>query len=725
MAEKIFIAQRDFSSGEVDANAKRRDDVDRVKAGARQMRNVRPRQTGALDVRPGRRAIAPAIGKRTELLRVSSAPDLYIEFSAGKVDIYDLTGALVATNTSASYLWTNTTLATIVWCVAENEIVMCYPGMQPQMAVWDGAAFTFQAYTFTVGFGVTQMPFFRFSVPGATMTYNSPATGSGVGLESSQPYFTVGMIGTTLSIIGQQCTITAVADSTHATVTVASRLPDGVTISVTSVAPFVVGQVAALATQTLKMEIQSIDSGGLTVSGVLLSAVALTGSYSADVLVSPLGTSDSSTVAAAATATTEQWQEQFMGALHGWPASCFFDNNRLGFCDFPQRPEAILWSGTGDYQNCWVDPLAAALQPDAGAKPNSAMLEFISAKPRVKYVVGWGDEFAFTDLGVYQIPISVNNPLKPGSVQFIPVGDGGCGHIHPMLGRDAILYVNAGLTRVSALLRTGSLTTPYILQDVTEFHGHLINNPVTLTISAGDGAYPERYAYLVNADGSVVVGKFTQDKQFVGWVPWSGPGTVQWMSAIGTRVLSNVLYGSIGLVELEDSSLYLDGVIAVNAVPTAMVKAGKGPCWPSASGTVTLMDGLLDMGEREVDADGNIVLISGDDLSSPTLVAGQIFQQTLEPFTPQAQNGPDVKQRQRRRRIARAMVTVQNGTAFTWGDRDIPAFLFNEPTDVAPPLRETTYSARTRGRDYDPRIILQKVRPGPLTVLEVGIEVTI
>lgn len=726
MAEKILTAQRDFSSGEVDANAKRRDDVERLKAGARQMLNWRGLESGAIEVRPGRSALAPTDGIRTELLRVSSAPDLWITFSTGKLTICDLTGTVIATNTSASYLWTDATIGQVSWCVAENNIVICYPGMQPQMAIWNGSAFTFQAYTFKTGLGVTMMPFFRFSVPGAALFYDVPAVGAGVTLGCDEDYFTNAMIGSTLSILGQQCTITAVAGPRSATVTVSTRLPDVMACVVASIAPFTVGQVAQFVDQNFKMEIRAIDPTTNTIAGTLLSAITMTVTSGVDTLVGPLGSSATSALNTISSGSTIQWQEEFMGPLRGWPASCFYDNNRLGFCDFPQRPDAILWSAVSDYQNCWVDSLAAGLQPAAGAEANSAMLEFISARPHVKYVAGWGDEFVFTDLGVYQIPISATNPLKPGSVQFIPVGDGGCASIRPALARDAILFVNAGLTRVSALLRTGSLTTPYILQDVTEYHSHLLNSPVALAVSTGDGEYPERYVYVTNSDGTVIVGKFTQDKQFVGWAPWSGRGLVRWVSSIGTRVLSCVYYGpQNGVIELEDSTLYLDGVIPVNNVPPAMVWAGHGPCWMYESATVTLMDGLLDMGERSVDASGNIILISGDDLSSPTLMAGAIFTQTLEPFVPQAQGGQDVKQRQRRRRIARAMVTVQNATAFTWGDRDIPAFLFNEATDVAPPLRETTYSARTRGRDFDPRITLEKARPGPLTVLEIGIEVTI
>jgi hypothetical protein len=43
---------------------------------------------------------------------------------------------------------------------------------------------------------------------------------------------------------------------------------------------------------------------------------------------------------------------------------------------------------------------------------------------------------------------------------------------------------------------------------------------------------------------------------------------------------------------------------------------------------------------------------------------------------------------------------------------------------VAPPLRNQTYTWRPTGRAYDPRVALVKDVPGPITVVEFGMEVT-
>jgi hypothetical protein len=59
------------------------------------------------------------------------------------------------------------------------------------------------------------------------------------------------------------------------------------------------------------------------------------------------------------------------------------------------------------------------------------------------------------------------------------------------------------------------------------------------------------------------------------------------------------------------------------------------------------------------------------------------------------------------------------------GTRRIPAYFIGDDATQPAPLREDTYSIRPRGRSYDPRNALMKDTPGPLTVLEYGIEVTV
>src|ERR1019366_4443585 len=104
MAARFINTQIDFSGGQIDEDAKRREDNKAAKTGARTMSNWRQRNTGTLDVRPGRNAFALAAAPRTERFRMSPAQELIIAFSTGALAITDTAGNAVASNASASYL---------------------------------------------------------------------------------------------------------------------------------------------------------------------------------------------------------------------------------------------------------------------------------------------------------------------------------------------------------------------------------------------------------------------------------------------------------------------------------------------------------------------------------------------------------------------------------------------------------------------------------------------
>ena len=137
------------------------------------------------------------------------------------------------------------------------------------------------------------------------------------------------------------------------------------------------------------------------------------------------------------------------------------------------------------------------------------------------------------------------------------------------------------------------------------------------------------------------------------------------------------------------------------------------------------MDGAIDYGTRNVDSTGHLLKNPEDDFSSATAVAGQPFTSTFSPFTPEAPLGQDVMQRQRLRRITRAVASVYNSSGFTFGGRTIPPFNFGDNPFAQPPLRETTYRTRPLGRAFDPSITLVKDNPGPLALVEFAMELTV
>jgi hypothetical protein len=724
---KILPAQVDFTGGQIAAEARRRDDLPLLRTGGRIMQNLRPRAIGTVRQRPGRRALFIATGPRVDAVRMTPSAEYKLVFSTGRVDITDSTGIVVASRANAAYLWTNETVSLISWTVVDYEITVCYPGMRPQKLIWNSATETwgFAAFAFTVRNGNVMAPFVRVSAIGATMT---PADFTGaVSLVCSADFFTSAMIGETLSLLGRQVRIDAVTDPRTATVTIAKRLPDCVQFELVKSAAFEVGEVAESVTTKLKIEVGEVVDG-VSVSGTLMSTLEWGGTTVADTLVSDDG-SAATTVINAVTPPLPilQWSEEFMNDRVGWPGKCFSINGRLGFCDFPQRPDAVLFSALSDQSTFWIDGGAAGFTSAAGASATSAILEYAPRKVRVKHCVGFGDVIVFTDGGVFQIPISVQNPLKPGSVEFRQINRDACSDIQPVAGQDAILYVNAGLSRVTAILATGAASRSYSSGDVTE-HCDLIVNPRALALASGDAKHPERMIYLVRGDGSVIAGRFVTsgDRFGVGWYPWPSEGLVSWVTLATNDVLFTTGYGDNYVVEVQDDDALVDGAISVNSPPEAMGGVGYGPLWWLAGGTVTVLDGARDLGDRAVDDLGYIVAQDGETLDGAGIVAGKRWTVQFDPFVPGVQGGQDNNQRQTMRRITRfsAVMKVANGARVQ--TTQIPAYGHADNAEGQPPVIDGKWSAPGPERSSDdPRVSVVKDRPGLVEIMEVSMRVSI
>ena len=101
------------------------------------------------------------------------------------------------------------------------------------------------------------------------------------------------------------------------------------------------------------------------------------------------------------------WDEEVMNDFRGWPQSCFADQNRLGFTNFPRVPPGVSWSAINTSNDLYV-PTEQFLTPD------NAIFELAPGKSQVMYVLAGAecDEFVFCDNAVYWIPINVQNPLS-------------------------------------------------------------------------------------------------------------------------------------------------------------------------------------------------------------------------------------------------------------------------------------------------------------------------
>jgi hypothetical protein len=763
MAQKIIGAQSDFGYGEVDVALKRSDAHPARKAGLRQCANMRILNSKALQNRPGRAAKFPALSS-LRIEEVTMTPDdiFSLAFGINEVIIKDAAGAQVAVfhnqGNGAPLPWSSSTINQIVFAQFGLSIYITFGhSMRPQVLTWDGVStWTIVDYQELFVSGQKRTAFYRISPQGITIT-PSAQTGA-ITVVASSPVFTAAWVGTRIRYINRQILITAYTNPTQVSGTVQETLPgsQGLGFAVDPHATFAVGDVVIGSVSGAKGIVTLVGPTDIQVQ--LLSNTTTTQTFgtsegletstfaflTTDVVAGPGGSLEASTVSVI---TVPQpvtfWDNEIMNDLRGYPASCFVDQFRLGFCDYPSVPNGIGWSAINAPNDQYV----------VGATvPSGAMFELAPDKVRVKYVVSGPEssEFVFCDHKVYYIKIDAQNPLKPGSVSFQTLSSDGAASVQPRAAQGFIFYVSAGGNSIMVVQAQGAYYRPFSSDNMTEFHGHLFGQIKALAIPNADGTFSERYVYALNSDGALVCGKYDADggKMVVGWAPWSGSGALEWVSALNATVLFTTSYFGSVICEVLDDTQYLDAALSVNALPAAFAApVGKGPLWWIPSQTVSLMDQVTrSMGIYQIDADGFIIPQGngGEDLAAASLVAGQSWTSTIEPFCPNAAPGADAGQRMKKRQVTNFLAYVVHSTGFVMGglfsgavtrtspalgtlmnSRRFPAWMQDDDPTLPPPERETAEGHPPPGSTYDPRVVFIKDTPGPLQLLELTVEVSI
>lgn len=755
------LDQHDFTAGELDPQSKRGNDDPLVKAGARQLLNARILNTKGAANRPGRNLVAArASQSRDEDILMAPGVTYRLSFTNATLKIFDSTGTQVFTEGGRA--WTGATLGQIIFAIYLNQIFLTFPGVVPEVLTWDGVT-TWSSAAFAellVGSQV-RTPFYRLAAKGIGLSVGG-GTGS-IGLVTTDPYFVagaapVGMVNTLIRFIGRQIRIDSVTNATTATGTVLEPLPGTQNINfgplnpnlVFSISDVVIGSVSGA-----KGVVLNVGGGAINVQLLTLGTTVETinGSpqteafVTSDTIVSAGGALPATTVGpVGAPANSFEWDEELMNSYRGFPRSVAVDQGRLIFSDFPALPGAIAWSAFG-----------TPIDLNVGANPTDGFLEIAPGKNRVQHVVPGPEssEIVFCDNGIFYISISATNPLKPGSVTFQKISSDGAGAVQPRAVGEVIVYADQGLTQLASIVAVGAYNRPFVTVSLTDLHSHLFNNIQAIALPTSVTQFPERYAYVLNGDGTLAVGKYTLDETGklagkIGWVPWNGFGVGKWVSALNDVVTFVTAYtqgaATAFMVEQLDATRYLDASLPINAIPAALTPpGGKGPLWWLPLATVDLMDGAFALGPHATDANGFIVPTQpGEDLSSATLRAGFMWTGVIEPFLPPVQGGQDGGQRMKKRRCARFEVYVANSSGFAvrqiytgqqgpnlpvpgtyMGGRRIPAYNQDDNTNIAPPLREQAYTTRPRGRAHDPRVAIVKDTPGPLTIVEISARVSV
>ena len=293
------------------------------------------------------------------------------------------------------------------------------------------------------------------------------------------------------------------------------------------------------------------------------------------------------------------WDDEVMNGFRGWPSSLFADQSRLVLCNVPSVQSAVIWSAVALYQDLYTD-----------VQPDDAFLELAPGNSTVLYGVPGmeSSEFIFTDKAIFYIPINVNNPLKPGSVSFDKLADYGClPGVQPRRAEQSIIFMKAGGVQVAAVQVPGAYYRPNIIDNISEMHSHLFtpSSVIAIAIPSGPTQFEENYLYILLANGTAVVGRYTmrqgllepgpEGKPTIGWGPWNGVGTIGWIAARQGDVIFTATYapngiGAVSLVEKLDATQYVDAAISVNNPPIALQAAQ--PAHTSLVGNMSTNGGL-------------------------------------------------------------------------------------------------------------------------------------
>lgn len=701
---KQVIRQRDWSAGEIDPDGERRDDTEVFKYGERKSLNMQSLRTGAIENRYGRRYLYQDEGVRDDFRLL---PDVRhsVTFAHQRATVRDESGAVLVNLTAP---WVTSQLDSLVWTSNDNMIFVTGAGIRPQVIEVNrnSHAWSIRDYSFRSGIeGLVRAPFYRFADFGVTMWVS--ARNGNVNIIFSQPVLMPSHVGSVFRYAGKQVRITSVSSSTQAVgVTLETLNP---TVSYQLLVPeentFSIGQIAQTSISGVRGEVVAVDTAANTVTMVVLNRWRKFNSE--DRLVGPGGDADlQNGNIQTQSASTTQWDEQFMSNARGWPQSVAKDAQRVIFSNFPQKKQAIIWSTI-------ADPFDVQVNADA----TGAIFELIDADCQVFHVVGGYDEFAITDVGVFYIPISSESPLTPGSVEFRRLYSGEVANIKPVEVTEGVLFVDESLTGIYAITATGQTARPYVATEISQFHRHLFRNVKSMTSNYGTPKNAARQIFVVNEDGTVVVGQYSSDREFVGWRLWNGAGRVNSVSARFGDVIFSTRYDTIGtplfVAERIDADTELDCSVVYEGSGTLPFPVGE---------TVQVMADGYFLGDFVV---GPVNTVAVDTAEYSQILVGKEFDWYLMPNLSDFEGGEAFGQRQRRRKVSKVNAKVRDCQEFRIGNKVLCTWRGGEDTSLPMPKRSGVFSYREVGRSFDPEFTISKTIPGRFKMLELTTEVTI
>ncbi|CAO3426714.1 hypothetical protein [Azospirillum argentinense] len=702
---KIWVDKASFGAGELSPNMARRSDTQQHADGARKMRNVRALNAGGFTRRPGSLDLG-AVHAGTRLIEFTFNIDqqYLLAFSAGRMDAFTADG--VPAGSIDGCPWTPTDVQAMTWVQSGDTVFIACRSWRPQVLTrTDVAAWAVEAWTADKGVGGALLqPYAKFAPAPSTI---KPSGRVGyVNIIASDPSFAAGHVGQMVRYAGCEIVITEVHNPWSATGMPVQVLPPSVRITLNTLAPFRVGHIVEGRNTGTKGEVIAVNAGANTIDVLVDGERAFGATEEID---APLGRGTASSVVEIAPLPARDWDEPYLSSVHGYPGAVGLHRQRLWLGGHPRMPSSVLASRVGAHYDFDIGTGedAQAIFEDLGDGVVAWVRHFQSAEHLL----------IFTDQGVYYVPETAANPLRPSSIQFNKISANGCGTVRPQPFDEGVLFAHLSGGAVLDLRPTGDVTKSWSADDVALLASHLIRQPTDVTATHGADGLPERYAFFVNADGTLAVMHSIQSQQVLGWSLWETDGAYRSVVVLAGKVFAVVERafpgGSTWRLERFDQALMTDGA--------AILPPGSSSAPLYGSMAAHFRAGNLFFGAMAVRADGTV---EGLDVGAYTIEAGRFFRPLVETLPPEPKL-PGGGTAGRVKRVSKVRTYVQDTIRINVGGRALDAYRVGEDVSAPPAARTEWVEVGLLGRSHEPTVTITQDEPLPLTVLGMSMEVII
>jgi hypothetical protein len=699
--------QTNFSAGELAPDLRGRLDTEQYQNGAKSLLNRRCLIGGGTKRRPGSWHEAELVGgSRIEAFIVDAVTSYILVFSSGRMDAYSVnatTGRLTAAGSVTSAPWTGTIWRDMDYAQAANTAFLTHVTMAPQTLVRTGAStWTRSAQTFFTGIGGRlEQPYFKVAAEAVTLT-PSALTGS-ITVTASAAVFTAAHVGTRIRILQREITITGFTSSTVVTGTVIEALRPTylVDVSVVGTQGYAVGEVVEGSSTGRKGIVTSIVSAAEL--AVVMTSTLDNFDATTDFLVGPNSKVDIGGSVLHTNAAVKDWDEQLFTSFNGYPACVTLHRNRLLFGGHPVVPNALIGSKNTNLYSFDVgdasdgDGIFETIG-DAGA---SSIVQLHSAEQLL----------VFTDLGPYYVPENATSPFRPTSIAFFPFGSPWSitAALEPKTFDDGVLFGSKSL--IIKARPTGDQGRSWLADEVSLLSSHIVDNPADMAVVSNFANGSERYAALVNDDGTIVALQLVEAQKIRNMTPWTTAGAYTSVAAVGSFLYATVertINGSLRyFLEFFDDNLTLD--LVTEYATQAAMDAGVPIRYGSTTVNVVTSDLAYHLGEYPP--------------TLSTLPAGPyqvgLYYDSVTELLPPALDDNEGAHAGEMMRICQAYVQVLQSARFEANGHELSAYAVTDPVDIAPPRRNGWQQFDLLGWAVEPTIAIRQPDPLPLDLLAV------